>query len=890
MTELFLTVVNLSMQAGWLVLAIVLLRLVLRRAPRWMFPLFWGLVGLRLLLPFSIESAVSLLPSAETVSHSVLSDPIPYIQSGVPVVNSAVNPAIGTALAPAPGASANPAQVLAFVLALVWLAGAAGMVCYLAASWLRVSLRLRTAVRLRDNVYQSEWARTPFLFGLARPRIILPFGLGEEDAAFVIAHERAHLRRGDHWVKPLAFLLLAVYWFHPLLWLAYALLCRDIELACDERVLRGLSCEERAGYSQALLACSVPEKRRLACPLAFGEAGVRQRVRAALSYRRPAVWVIALAAVLGAAVAVCFLTTPQTRETLAWARNLSAGDVERIELVVMPQSPDKQYRLFTGEEIGAVVSLLNESRGSYVAEPEQYDGGCIEFTVTMAGGDTHTVCNIGNVYLLIDGDYYDAGYEWLSTWDGRYGAGNAPLPEGSPSGADEAADAWLWVDLFEDGSADMARQEETELPEFPGVVFRYTSMEVEASEGGETVSLYQGMPVWNVFFADLNGDGMRELCSCTAFGSGLIDSRIEVYDYANGASYELADRGVTDYGLVLEGGVLCATLTPSPICPPEQEKPESIGVLTLAQEGGETVLRIENERPVEGSNASSAPAGTQDAEAPDLDAAVSAAVLAHHREELPNGLICVESHTIFETRELSPTPLVGEDPQPNSVIVYLWALVQSFSVRDGEPVEESGVSLPVAVTFEIDRDGYRLTDYWTPRDGSFYLPDLQDTFPDSVLDKALDFSAHTEELQRRNLAQARRVMEQAGDTEEQVESLLDAIAAQPLPDSSVARYIEGAREEYDALLSYGGEALRACFSRFLEGGQTDLKGGIRAALCRELIASWGEDAAEGAPGTGQDWFDAFYARALALRDKNGAGELEKQFPASWLLLSMTGEL
>ena len=152
-------------------------------------------------------------------------------------------------------------------------------------------------------------------------------------------------------------------------------------------------------------------------------------MKAALSYRKPAVWVIALAAVLGVSVAVCFLTNPQTRESMAWARSLSAGSVERVELVVMPQAQDKQYRVFTGDEVNAVVELINESRGSYVAEPEAYDGGSIQFTVTMDGGETHTVSNIGNVYLEIDGDFYDAGYEWLSSWDSAYGAGNEPLPE-----------------------------------------------------------------------------------------------------------------------------------------------------------------------------------------------------------------------------------------------------------------------------------------------------------------------------------------------------------------------------------------------------------------------------------------------------------------------------
>lgn len=765
MTDAFFTVLNLGMSASWLVLAIVVLRLVLRRAPRWIFPLFWGLVGLRLLFPFSIESPLSLLPTAETVSPSIVREPVPSIHSGLPAVNHAVNPVLGEALAPAPGASVNPAQVLSSVLAAVWLAGAAAMICYLAVSWLRLSLRLRTAVRLREGVYQSEWARTPFLFGVIRPRIILPFSLAEEDAAFVIAHEQAHLRRRDHWVKPLAFLLLSVYWFHPLLWLAWFLLCRDIELACDERVIRGMSREERAGYSQALLACSARGRGKPVCPLAFGEAGVRERVKAALSYRKPAVWVVVLAVVLIAAAAVCFLTNPRTRESMAWAQSLSADDVERVELVVMPQAQDKQYRLFAGDEVQEVVALINGSRGGYVADPEEYTGGSISFTVTMAGGETHTVSNIGNVYLEIDGDCYDAGYEWLSSWDGAYGAGNAPLPAELLPAPSSGEEPWMWVDLFEGDSLDIDTKLETELPEFPGVLFRYSAYELTALEGGETIALYQGMPIWNVYLADLNGDGKRELCSSAAFGSGLIDNRIQVYDYANRAYYELVSRGETDYGLVLRDGVLFATLTSSPIA--EEQQADRIGRLILAEENGETALQIVDEQAAETGDESSGsdePAGTQDAEAPDLDAAIASAVLAHHYgAEKPDGLI-------------------------------------------------------------------------------------------------------------------------------HVEGLFDAIVSRPLADSSPQAYLEASQEQYAELLSDREGTLRACFSRFLEGGQTDLKGAVRAAVCREIIASWGEDAGEDGFADGQSWFDAFYAAALALRESSDAETLEKNCPASWLLLSVAGEL
>ena len=252
MSDLFLHLVNGSINAGWLVLVILLLRLVLKRSPKWVRPALWGLVGLRLLLPVSIESPWSLLPSAETVPLDIAQLGAPAIHSGLEAVNAAVNPVLLEQFQPNPVASANPLQVLLPVLALVWALGAAVMLGYAMISYLLLQRRVATAVRIRDNVYESERVETPFVLGLIHPRILLPMGLTPEDAAMIVAHEAAHIRRRDHWWKLLAFCLLAVYWFQPLLWLAYWLLCRDIEGACDEKVIREM--EQTTAYTDILQA------------------------------------------------------------------------------------------------------------------------------------------------------------------------------------------------------------------------------------------------------------------------------------------------------------------------------------------------------------------------------------------------------------------------------------------------------------------------------------------------------------------------------------------------------------------------------------------------------------------------------------------------------------
>lgn len=427
MSEVFLGFLNRSITAGWLVLAVLVLRFALRRAPKWVDVLLWGMVALRLAVPFSIESAVSLIPSAETVSPEVVQfDPAPTVTSGVTVIDNAVNPALSESFAADPAASVNPLYVWTEIAGVVWLIGAAALLGYALVSYLRLRRRVRTAVRLRENIYQSEHVASPFILGVLHPRIYLPFSMSGENMECVLAHERAHLARHDHWWKPMGFLLLALYWFNPVLWLAYVLLCRDIELACDERVVKTLDPARRADYSQALLACSVPRRMIAACPLAFGEVGVKERVKSVLNYRKPAFWVIVLSVAACAVVAVCFLTNPQ-RETMRWARELRAEDVTRVELVVLPQAENRQYKELNADEIGKAVMLINESRGRHVRNEEPLNGGVIRLFVTTSDGVRHHVGNNGNVYLEIDGDSYKADYAWLEAWP--FTEGDAPLPE-----------------------------------------------------------------------------------------------------------------------------------------------------------------------------------------------------------------------------------------------------------------------------------------------------------------------------------------------------------------------------------------------------------------------------------------------------------------------------
>ena len=359
MAAVFLKLLNLSISASWLVLAVLVLRLVSKRSPKWMNVLLWGIVALRLVLPFSIESALSLIPSAETVSPvAVQSAPAPTITSGVSVIDNAVNPSLSEHFAAVPTASVNPLYVWTEIAGWVWLIGLGAMLLYALVSYLRLRRRVSVSLCVRENIYLCDAISSPFILGVVKPHIYLPSGLDEVQRQNVLSHERAHLARRDHWWKPLGFALLAVYWFNPVLWLAYTLLCRDIELACDERVIRTMDESAVKTYSTVLLACSMPRKAVITCPLAFGEVGVKERVKNALHYKKPAFWVVAASVAVCVVVAVCFLTDPPTDTDAAGLVGFHREQVTYADVTDASGAQPSNVQL-TAEETDAVYALLD---------------------------------------------------------------------------------------------------------------------------------------------------------------------------------------------------------------------------------------------------------------------------------------------------------------------------------------------------------------------------------------------------------------------------------------------------------------------------------------------------------------------------------------------------
>lgn len=430
MDDVFLKLVNLSISASWLILAVLVLRVVLKKAPKWVMPLLWGVVALRLVCLFSIESALSLIPSAETIPSEIVTEtrePVLYEQATLDIVT---NPTLPSAAEVPVGVSRQQAQVDFNIYSVLWLAGMAALLVHALVSAGKLKRKLATAILLRDNIYESEFVDSPFVFGVVKPNIYLPMHMDEGTAAYVIAHECAHLARRDHWWKVLGYLVLALHWFNPLVWVAYILFCRDIELACDEKVVKGLDGAARADYSQALLSCAAPKRAVAACPLAFGEGNIKTRVKSALHYKKPAFWVAAAAVLAVVIMAVCFLTNPRSeRGSLVWAQKLNAADVASIELYVPAEGEARQYKKLDTEEMAQAVELINSSRGTYIEKPETvYAGLPVWFLLTMDDGTVHAVGSVVGHYLIIDGDTFDADVENQAEWENYVLKGDSASP------------------------------------------------------------------------------------------------------------------------------------------------------------------------------------------------------------------------------------------------------------------------------------------------------------------------------------------------------------------------------------------------------------------------------------------------------------------------------
>ncbi len=319
--RIFSALLNRAVAATLLLLAVCVYRALSPKAPKWSRLFLWALAGLRLCLPFSIRSAWSLVPSEKILDYETAQYAAkPEITSGIAALNQAVNPAFGESFAATPAASANPLQIWMHFAGIVWAVGVLALLLAALVSVWKLRRRVQASIELTKGVRLCDAIDTPFLLGLFRPTVYLPSQLSQRERDVVLAHEAAHKTHGDCIWKLLGYGILCAYWFYLPVWLGYALFCRDLELACDERAVKRLSLEEKKRYASVLLSCSVPKGSFAVCPLAFGEVGVKERVKRVLD-KKPAKALIALALAVCLVIGVCFLTAKQDEQIYG----LSAG-------------------------------------------------------------------------------------------------------------------------------------------------------------------------------------------------------------------------------------------------------------------------------------------------------------------------------------------------------------------------------------------------------------------------------------------------------------------------------------------------------------------------------------------------------------------------------------
>ncbi len=619
MDKVFITILNMSLTGAFVIAAICLARLPLKKAPKIISYCLWAVAGFRLVFPFSIESVLSLIPfNARTIPADIATQTVPRINSGIPALNSTVSRILPAA---APGANANPLQIWTTVGAIVWLAGAAVMLLYGAASFIVLKRRMKSAVCVEANVYETENIKSPFVLGFFKPKIYLPADLSERE--YVLLHERTHIRRRDHIVKLAAYFVLCMHWFNPLAWLAFLLMGADMEMSCDERVLKEAG--GKADYSRSLLSLATERRSIAGSPLAFGEGGIKERVKNVLKFKKHSRIIVILAVALAAALSLGFavnravrdrepliemtitdeenpafwftemklnwgervyhvvsMPDPQRGREIGYARDtasewrifeiegysrdeyllaVESEDVWRVMSVYPPEEPIKQYVLENATEIQRATRLLSVSlyadgtarlptppvgsamplsgcrytfEGNQLLIRDERDDVIARFTVV----DENTIVFNESSVLL----FADEGARYVTLAPAAY----------EPN---------VWVDYYYDEQMPWDGGVEITLPEFPGVTFRWTPSSVSAIAGGKERELFMGMPVWNVYFADLNGDALPEICATVSFGSGMVDDRVIVYDIANDTGYFLNDRGYYDYTLSLENGRLLVTQT-----------------------------------------------------------------------------------------------------------------------------------------------------------------------------------------------------------------------------------------------------------------------------------------------------------------------------------------
>lgn len=892
-------VLNMSLSAGWLILAVLALRFILRKAPKWIHVLLWGIVAIRLVCPFTLESVLSLIPSKQVVSPSIMLEASPQIQSGVEIINSAVNPILTQTLAPNPSASVNPLQILIPLGGVLWAAGSMGMLVYAAVSYFRLRRQVRNAVSVGEGIYVSEQVPSAFILGIFRPRIYLPAGMAAATRNCVAAHELSHIRRKDHWWKPLGFLLLSLHWFNPLMWVAYILLCRDIEMACDEKAIRGMERQQRADYSQALLQCSISRRAVLACPLAFGEVGVKQRIQSVLRYKKPGFWIVAVSLVLCAVLAVCFLTDPKTRYPVYDGKSLAVWiqdgdsankgearwnffDIEEFEGVTLPGANPVKLTLAKVTENGLWLlfdtPLLHDGEKTKEVFLKPVDR--ITLMTPTAGGATWYGFSIVNDSMITgDGDFVMSMYTPLEGLPPAYSPEQAQQ-DGCVvmKNGDVVYGKDIWWNFYKAAQAGS--------PSGVRIMDYYDDPRLSAERGRPWFTVmdltYDGAVYRIRWFEDVT-EYNREYKHLRRF-QGSAESP--------NAAYSTYDRYVLTDDVNVSWTGIWDSLLSSQVPPAEPPRfqcvytnlvyPDEPGYGTLAAAMRHLEPMMEKMKIV-----------TLDVNEITWTLDIQVSERVDGLEELVYSLLPPEYVRIsqfegtLEFVDNAPKIMMMLDDvilfsqMPDSLTLRFLAQYATKTVKyqSGDLRDNS------LIVYEVVPEGYQVVMNYDSKTDSIQslLLYLDNGLFIDILSENVE--AILKQLDSENLVPA---LDDA-DTAALI-SAVEEICSGPLEQSNPGAYIEANPEAYSKLLAGGEKTLAWAFGEFMKPGVNnhDLRGHILAQACRDIMASWGETY-EMQPiemMTGGSWFQAFTGKLNLLRKTTSVGTLMLQHPGAWILINM----
>lgn len=882
MEALFSQVLKMSLTASYVILAVLVARLLLKKAPRKYSYLLWSAVGFRLCCPVSFQwffSLFSLQPFLESLVPETQANALPSLplDAAVSFPNSSVDSVFTGSPVPDSLLTAVKQEsgtvLWPWIGILLWLTGITVMLIYAVFSYAGLSRQMRTAVLLEGRVWQSDKVRSPFILGFFRPKIYLPFGLEEEAQRYILAHEQYHLRRMDHLIKPAAFFLLTLHWFNPLCWLAFSLMARDMEMSCDEKVLsQGENI--RKVYSTSLLSFAANRRFPAPSPLTFGEVSVTLRIQNVLNWKKPRLWMTLAAAALSLfTLAACASDSSGLSKDSVKGQNLW-GKEYQVEKIVYESG---QYSFGYTENTAPQYRLSKDGCLSVLGDSLQ-EGASSEWLMLGAFFETH-----------LTQDNFDSCF--MENHAGIWGEECLPSKLREENQAAWRLDCIGTPETFyyllqqQDGSVYLSYG----YPEQPSIrwLFRLT-----ATEAGASACLYL-----NPLSSLTAGAGFQysweENCfTITYKDSGQILFR-QTLDGLNWQPFPYTSETWQEL-FVPENWAPDISEYWSPLFLPLSEQYSLLnmdGFLWLMEwktnpQMGRYVWSVYTLEPAGVSEKDSEnEEGPTDFQPDPLDAALTSAILEQFQNTLPTGLLPCESHSVLDIKTISATPQVGQKENKRQITVYAVVLYQEFSYSEGRLTAVGGSHTPTAITFDVTgNETYSLTEYWIPRDGALYASDIQEKFPQNLWEQALDTQAYL-------VTQMQDCYETAVnywqiDTNAIAENLFEQIMASPAFSSNPGDYIAAHPSEYQELIYYGDNTLRYLFSHFLKGDETGLKGHLMRQVMDQLV---GKERLNISADTGQEYFNQWRRKAEDAWEKYGSSYMVENAPKAWLLLQMTGK-